>query len=115
MAEINPSDFTRRITLTAYDYITGDSGGITPVLVETFDTWAKVEQKGGGMSANQAQMMADASAQITIRYRPQVTTNWNIVYEGQTYMINKIVLDNPGYKRFMIIDVSVSISQTSWS
>lgn len=113
--EINPSEFTRRITLTSYGFNQGSSGGLSAVLAETFDTWAKLDQKGGGMSANQAQMMADASAQFTMRYRPQVTQNWNIVYEEQTYMINKIVYDNPGYKRFMIIDCSVSIQLESWS
>lgn len=113
--EISPSEFNRRITLTSYGYSVGDSGGLSPVEAETFDTWAKWEQKGGNMSANQAQMMADATAQATIRYRPQVTENWNIIYEGQVYMINKITLDNPGFKRFMIIDCSVSIQQTSWS
>lgn len=112
---VNPSEFTRRIVLVSYDYSEGDAGGLTPVLAEEFETWAKWEQKGGGMGLNQAQMMADATAQVTIRYRPQVTTNWNIIYEGQTYRIDKIVFDDPGYKRFMIIDCSVSIKQTSWS
>lgn len=113
--DINPSEFTRRITLTSYGFTQGDAGGLSPVLAETFDTWAKWEQKGGGMSANQAQMMADASVQVIVRYRPQVTTNWIIVYEGQYYKINKIITDLPGYKRFMIIDCSVTIKQESWS
>ena len=109
------SELTRRITLTSYDFVQTDSGGVNKILAETFDTWAKVEQKGGGMGFNQAQMMADASYQVTIRYRAKVTTNWYIVYEWQVFKIDKIVFDNPGYKRFMIIDCSVSIQQTSWS
>lgn len=112
---IFPSDFNRRITLTSYDFSQGDAGGVSAVEAESFDTWAKWELKGGGMSLNQAQMMADASAQATIRYRPQVTENWNIVYEGQVYRVDKIVYDSPNDKRFMIIDCSVSIQQTSWS
>jgi SPP1 family predicted phage head-tail adaptor len=113
---IAASDLNRLITLESYSYSQNDSGGLTPVLAEQLtDVWANIQQKGGDMRFNQAQMMADATYQITIRYKPQVTTNWNIIYEGQTYMINKIVLDNPAYKRFMIIDCSVSISQQSWS
>lgn len=109
------SDFNRRITLTSYNYSQSGSGGVSAVEAEIFDTWAKVEQKGGGVNSNQAQMMSDASYRITIRYRPQVTKNWNISYEGQTFIINSISFDNPAYKRFMIIDCSVSIKQTSWS
>lgn len=113
---INASDLNRLVTLESYTYTQNDSGGTNPVLAEEIpDVWAIVEQKGGSMGFNQAQMMADATYQITIRYRPQVTTNWNIIYEGQIFMINKIVFDNPAYKRYMIIDCSVSISQQSWS
>lgn len=108
--DVSPSEFTRRVDLVNYTYVTGDSGGNSIALVDSISTWAKVEQKGGSMSANQAQMMADATYQVTIRYRSQVTQNWNIVYEGQIFMINKIVFDNPAYKRFMIIDCAVSIS-----
>lgn len=113
--EVLPSEFTRRITLTSYDYVQGDAGGVSAVAAESFDTWAKWEQKGGGMGANQEQMQGDENVRVTVRYRPQVTVNWFIVYEGQVYRINKMSFDNPGYKRFIIIECSVSIKLQSWS
>lgn len=112
---INVSEMNRRVVLESYTYTQGDAGGSTPVLAESVTVWAKVEQKGGSMSFTQSQLMADATYQITMRYRSGVTTNWNVVYEGQTFMINKIVTDTEGYKRYMILDCSVSIAQQSWS
>lgn len=113
--DIRPSEFTRRITMVSYDYVQTDSGGTNTVLAESFETWAKVEQKGGSMGANQAQLMADATYQITLRYRPQVNQSWNIIYESQTFKIDKIIIKEPFYKEFFIIDCSVSIQITSWS
>lgn len=112
---VTASELTRRVTMASYDFEQKDSGGTSPVLVESFDTWAKVEQNGGSMGANQAQMMADATYQVTIRYRPQVNQSWNIIYEGQTFRIDKIVIERPGYKEFLVIDCSVSIQIESWS
>ena len=113
---ITASNLNRLVTLKSYTYSQGDAGGSTPVLAEQIDNvWASIEQKGGNMNFNQAQMMEDATYQVTIRYKPQVTTNWNIEYEGQVFKINKIVLDNEAYKRYMIIDCTVSVSQQSWS
>ena len=101
--------------MVSYTYSQGDSGGLTKVIAETFETWAKIEQKGGTMNFSQAQLMADATYQVTIRYRAGVTQNWNIIYEGQTMQIKAITLDNPGYKRYMIIDCGLTIKQQSWS
>lgn len=108
--DVRASELNRRVNLLNYTYVQGDSGGTSIALVDSITTWAKWEQQGGSMNANQAQMMGDATAQVTLRYRSQVTLNWNIVYEGQVFVINKIVFDNPSYKRYMIIDCSVSIS-----
>ncbi len=111
------SELTRRVTMVSYDYVQASdgAGGVNPVIAETFDTWARVEQKGGSMGANQAQLMADATYQVTIRYRPQINQNWNIIYEGQTFKIDKIVIERPNYKEFLVIDCSVSVQITSWS
>lgn len=115
MSKIIVSEFTRRITLISYDFTQGLTGGTSTKVAESFDTWAKWEQKSGGTNINQAQMMSDQGGTFTIRYRPQVTLNWNIVYEGQIYIINKINIVEPWFKKFMEIDVSSSIAQTSWS
>lgn len=112
---VTASELTRRVTMVSYDFQQMDSGGVNPVIAETFKTWAKIEQKGGSMGPNQAQLMADATYQVTIRYRPQVNQNWNIIYEGQTFKIDKIVIERPNYKEFLVIGCSVSIQIESWS
>lgn len=106
----------RRVTLSAYDSIQDVVyGGNQLVLKETFDTWAQVVQKGGSTGINQGQMKSDFTYVITIRFRPQVSENWNITYEGQTLIINQLQVDDPGYKRYLIIYCSVSEQQQSWS
>lgn len=112
---ISPSDFTRRITLTSYDFTQGNTGGISKRLAESFDTWADVQSKGGSQYVTQGQVKNDAQWQITMRYRPQVTENWNVIYEGQVFIINKINVVEPFFKKFMVLSCTGSIAQESWS
>lgn len=114
--QINASELNRLVTLESYDFTTGDSGGITPVLAESLtDIWAKVESLNGGNVINQGQDKNFADFRITIRYRPQVTENWTINYEGQTLKIKQMQVDNTAYKRYLIIYASTTIKQESWS
>jgi SPP1 family predicted phage head-tail adaptor len=109
------SELNRLITLESYNYSTNDSGGITPVLAEQLtNIWAKVDELNGGNVINQGQDKNFADFRITIRYRPQVNENWNIIYEGQTLKIKQMQLDNTAYKRYMIIYASTTLEQ-SWS
>ncbi len=112
---INVSEFNRRLEFKAYDYTQGDAGGLTAALKETITVWGKFEQNSGSTQVNQAQVMTNNNFTATIRYRAAFTTNWLILYEGQLYKINSIRTDTEGYKRYMIIDCSVSVSLTDWS
>jgi SPP1 family predicted phage head-tail adaptor len=112
---IHASDFTRRVTMVSYDFAQGPTGGINKVLAESFDTWADVESKGGSQYVTQAQVKNDSQWTVTIRYRPQVTENWNVIYEGQVFIITKISVVEPYYKKFMILNCSGSNQQESWS
>ncbi len=113
--EISPSDFTRRVTMSSYTFDQGNTGGTSAVLTESFDCWAQVISKGGSQYVTQAQTKNDAQFQVTIRYRSQVTENWNVTYEGQRMIINRLSYDNNGYKRYIIMQCSESINQESWS
>jgi SPP1 family predicted phage head-tail adaptor len=112
---MTPSQLNRLVTLESYTYSQNDSGGIAPVLAEQLtNIWAKVDELNGGNVINQGQDKNFADFRITIRYRPQVNENWNIVYEGQTLKIKQMQLDNTAYKRYMIIYASTTLEQ-SWS
>ena len=113
--EIKPSEFNRLVTMKSYTYSQGDSGAVTAVLAESFQTWAKVVQNGGNTGTNQGQEQSTANYTITIRYRPGVTENWNITYEGLTLKIGQLQIDNPAYKRYLIISCNVTIQQSDWS
>ena len=113
--EISPSDFTRRVTMESWDFTQINTGGVNRVLAESFECWAQVISKSGSQNVIQAQVKNDAQYQITIRYRPQITENWNVVYEGQTMIINRMSPDNTGYKRYLIMQCTGSIQQESWS
>jgi SPP1 family predicted phage head-tail adaptor len=116
MNQIAASDLNRQVTLQSYSFTQNDSGGVSPVLAEEIpDIWAKVDELNGGNVINQGQDKNFADFRITIRYRPQVTENWNIIYEGQTLKIKQMQVDNTAYKRYWIIFASTSIQQQSWS
>lgn len=113
---ISPSEFTSLVVFKSYS--SGKDpvyGGPTRTLAETVQQWCKFEQLSGGTGPNQSQMMSDVSVRLTTRYYAGFTTNWVIEFEGQEYTIKFIKTDTPNYKNFMIIDCSVSLSQTSWS
>lgn len=113
--EINASDLNRQVTLESYDYSQNDSGGTSAVLAEQITTWANIVQLSGGDVINQGQDKNFSDFKITIRYRPQITENWNIVYEGMTLKIKQMQVDNPAYKRYIIISASTTLQPSSWS
>jgi SPP1 family predicted phage head-tail adaptor len=116
MNQIAASDLNRQVTLQSYSFTQNDNGGVTPVLAEEIPgIWAKVDELNGGNMINQGQDKNFADYRVTIRYRPQVTENWTIIYEGQTLKIKQMQVDNTAYKRYWIIFASTSIQQQSWS
>lgn len=113
--DINPSDFNRRVMMVSYTFTQGSTGGVTRSLAESFETWASVNSKSGSQYVTQGQIKNDQQVEIIIRYRPQITENWNVVYEGQTFIINNLSYDATGYKRFIILKCAGAIQQQSWS
>lgn len=112
---IKPSEFNRRVTLKAYTYTHNDSGGITPVLAESVEVWAKVIQTTGGTGTQEAQQLSYNNYSVTLRYREGLTTNWLVFYEDQVFKINSISVSEEGYKRFMVLSCSTTIRQSDWS
>ncbi len=101
--------------MAAYASGKGVAGGVTKTLMETIDVWAKVEPVGGSTQPFQAQVMSDVSLRVTCRYNAAFTTNWILYFDGQYYTIKFIKIDDPSYRRFIIMDCATSLSQTSWS
>lgn len=113
---IKPSEFTSLVTFKSYSSVKNTTyGGTSRQLQAEVQLWCKFEQLGGSTNPNQSQMMTDNSVRLTLYYYDGLTTNWVMEFEGQEYTIKFIKTDEPAYKRFMIIDCAVSLSQTSWS
>ena len=116
MKNISPSEFTIQGTMKAYgSSAAGTYGGVTKELKESVTVWMKFEKLSGNTGPTQAQMMSDDTWRATMYYNPAFTTNWLLEYEGQVYQINSCKADDPAYKKFNILEVSTSITQTSWS
>jgi SPP1 family predicted phage head-tail adaptor len=114
--QISASDLNRLVTLESYTYSTNSAGGIAAVLADSLvDIWANVKPLNGGNVINQGQDKNFAYFEITIRYRPQVTENWTINYNGQTLKIKQMQVDDESYKRYLIIYASTTLQQQSWS
>ncbi len=112
---INVSEFNRRIVLTAYDYVEGNSGGIVPIFKEALSKWAKVEQKRGFTATAEAQQQSVMYYQVTMRYEKSVNENWIISYEKLTLKINDIDVKEEGYKRYQVLNCSVTLKFENWS
>lgn len=111
----NPSELNRRISARAYDFTKATGGGLIPVLVETIDTWAKIEQLSGSTDTTQSQQQSNAQYRVTIRYRAQINENWLFVYEGLVLKISQLQVDNPAYKRYWIAYCTTTNQLSDWS
>lgn len=110
------SDLNVLVNFLAYSFTKNEYGGTDKILAETISgVWANIKDVGGSTAPVQAQMKSDISYQVTVRYNEAFTTNWNIEHNGQLLTIKHIKIDDPAYARFMIMDCSVSLDQTSWS
>lgn len=111
-----PSELNQIISLLAYTSTQNDTGTVSATLIEQIDNvWAKIEQLGGHTDTNQAQQLSTANYRITVRYLPQLTENWLISYGNSVFKITQMQVDNPAYKRYLIIYCSITIQQTDWS
>lgn len=113
---ITPSELNQLVSLVAYTSSQNDTGTITATNAETIDgVWANIKQLGGDTNTAQGQQISNAQYKIVIRYLPQMTENWLIVYNDITLKITQMQVDNPAYMRYLIIYCSTTIQQTSWS
>lgn len=105
---VKPSEFNRRIILRNYNYVQGTNGGITPTLIESVTVWAKVENKSGNITTEQAQVQWQDYTRVTIRFQSKFNSNWVIDYEGQRYTISSLSVENEGYKEYLVFKCGTS-------
>lgn len=115
MPKIIPSEFNRRITLAAYDYSQGDSGGSTKVLKESVEVWGLVEGRTGVAVVGHAQEQWNYDYKITIRHQSKFNSNWIVYYENNVLKINALTTVEEGYKRFMVLRCTTTQKIQSWS
>ncbi len=87
--------FRHRVTIQKKTVGQDSTGGIT-------ETWSKfadnipaaIDVGGGGEAVASQQVAAKSNAEISIRWRPGVTTTMRVLYNGEVFNIEEVVPDS---------------------
>lgn len=79
----------RRVTLQGVDITRGTSGGVVKGWADIATVWAAVRNLSGNERAASSAggQVAEARTEITIRYRPGITAQARVLYQGAVYNI----------------------------
>jgi SPP1 family predicted phage head-tail adaptor len=98
-----------RHKIQVYDFVSvkNSSGGIFPVLANSYDVWAKVENRSGGRFFDNSQNKWEYEYRITIRYNSTFKSDHNIYYDGKIMAIKEMVNQDEKGKRFLVLKCGV--------
>ena len=100
--------------------IRNDQGGLDNTLINSWNKWAKIEDRTGSNNVSQNQSKWEYDYKITTRYYPskQTKSNYLISYEGMIMKIESISINNEGHKKLEIlrcskVDENIIVLETS--
>ena len=98
-----------RITIAVVTWQQNDHGGVDQVDVDSWQTWAKVENRTGAPLTQNAQQLWQYDYKIAKRYeasRP-VKSNYEVRYNGMRMKINSVSIDQEGMIRYEVLRCTV--------
>lgn len=84
---MNPGKLDRRLTILARNETRGTAGGLAIAYAEEDTVWAELVESGGQESRSSDALRGVVSATFRIRYRPSLTSQHRVIYDGLTYDI----------------------------
>ena len=99
------------VTLQAPQHPTNKLGPAPTTYVDHSNVRAKVRPLSNNEVARYRQVQLDATIEVTIRYRPFITTLWRIKFRNVTYSITSII--NYDFKNENLIIIAKNISSGS--
>lgn len=100
---MNIGKFDRRVTVSTTTNVVDAGGGVSKSALTSWELWANIEDKSGGLSNTEGQRMWSYDTVIRVRYdslKP-IKSNYTITYETFKYVINSITVKSEGKKQFV--------------
>lgn len=88
---LDPGKLRHRVTLQTKTTTTDAGGGTTETWTDTATVWAAVEPLEGTERLRAMQVSPTLSHRIRMRYRADVTTAMQVVYNGRAFDITSVV------------------------
>ena len=96
----NIGELNRRPIFENWEYTQDAGGGNLKTILNNFFQWAKIEDRFGSQSFNQAQQQWQYDCKVIVRYNPNIVSNTTMVYANARYTINSITIVGEQPKRF---------------
>ena len=99
----DPGELDKRVELRQRIDVPASDFGVEPEYHHVRKVWAKVRQVGAGTYQSSVQSDYIITHYITIRYRPGITSDFEIVMSGQVYRIKRS-RDLNSARRFLLME-----------
>ena len=87
MKKLCASDFNRKVVIERPVETDNGSGGSVVSWVKVADAWAKMRPGRGGESMRNGVLTASTAESITIRWMPNFSEKWRVVFEGRHFNV----------------------------
>ena len=91
MKKLCAQDFNRLVTIERPVETDNGSGGSVVSWVKVTNAWARMRPARGGETMRNGVLTAMASEMITIRWIPNFSEKWRLVFEGRQFNVRNIV------------------------
>lgn len=100
----DPGELNQRVAFRKRVDTPADDFGTTPADVETFPVWAKVQQTGATTYQATVQTGEAVSHLITVRYRRDISAEWEIVLSSGEVLRVRRMRDLNAARRFWLLE-----------
>jgi SPP1 family predicted phage head-tail adaptor len=90
-AVIDSADLNRRITIQSRAATQDSFGQQTQTWADVISCWARIEQLQGRELELAQALNSEITHQVTVRYRPAVTSAMRAVYQGRVFNILAVI------------------------
>lgn len=99
----DPGELNQRVAYRKRVSVPGDDGCLVPKDLLKFEAWTKVRQTGAATYQGTMQTDTTVTHYLTIRYRTDVSSEWEAVVAGEVMRIRRI-RDLNSARRFLLLE-----------
>jgi SPP1 family predicted phage head-tail adaptor len=100
---VGAGDYNRRITLQHFETTKDSEGIVTQQWMDVATVWAAVEPLRGREYFAAAAVNAENTVRFRIRYRPGITPDMRLLYNGRVFEIQSVIDVNEQHKEIHLM------------